>query len=119
MREKLKKCPFCGGKAIVTKDVFNDNEMIYVICENCWANSGFCDKEDKAIRKWNKRTNPWHTGTPTEGGLYLVVTHEGYDVWRFNKNFKAWNLHFDKVKAWMPIPPFEANKDEECVVENG
>ena len=82
-------------------------------CRGCFfENRDDCPDCDEGI--WvEENPNPWHTGTPTEGGLYLVVTHEGYDVWRFNKNFKAWNLHFDKVKAWMPIPPFEASKERE------
>ena len=82
-------------------------------CRGCFfADKDECPECDEGL--WvEENPSPWHTGTPTEGGLYLVVTHEGYDVWRFNKNFKAWNLHFDKVKAWMPIPPFEANPSEE------
>ena len=58
-----------------------------------------------------KSANPWHTGTPTEGGMYIVVTDIGYDVWEFNEDFKAWNLYFDNVKAWQKIEPYkEASK---------
>ena len=51
--------------------------------------------------------NPWHTGTPTEGGMYLVVTDIGYDVWEFNEDFKAWHLYFDNFKAWQKIEPYK------------
>ena len=51
--------------------------------------------------------SPWHTGEPTEGGMYLVVTDIGYDVWEFNEDFQAWHLYFDNVKAWRKIEPYK------------
>ena len=55
--EKLKNCPFCGGKAFV----WRTNQAVYIQCENYDATnhkveiSGENDKE--AVRAWNRRTN--------------------------------------------------------------
>jgi len=39
------------------------------------AKIGIGDSEDekKITEAWNHRHNPWHTGTPTEEGWYLVA----------------------------------------------
>lgn len=70
---ELKPCPFCGGEATLVEGLYNDRLFSYVSCDNnnCNAKTGRCDTNDEAITRWNKRPNPWHTGTPTENGYYL------------------------------------------------
>ena len=59
--------------------------------------------------------SPWHTGTPTEGGWYLVcIQHEDglyYDTdlnedgnWRFGI------VDTSPILAYMPIPPFKGEE---------
>lgn len=56
--DKLKPCPFCGGKATIGKIEYN--ATYYVRCSNtkiCFVNSytrAFDEIED-AINAWNKR----------------------------------------------------------------
>lgn len=71
---ELKRCPFCGGEATLVEGLYNDRLFSYVSCDNdnCNAKTGRCDTNDEAITRWNNRPNPWHTGTPTEEGLYTV-----------------------------------------------
>lgn len=52
-QEKLKPCPFCGGKA---KADYNCNyNYHYVFCRDCDARVYNYDSEEKAIEEWNKR----------------------------------------------------------------
>ena len=72
MKKEILPCPFCGGEATIVKDVFCDNELTYVVCQNCGANTGDCgDSEDEAVRKWNTRDG-WYPGRPVEEGWFLV-----------------------------------------------
>lgn len=59
--------------------------------------------------------NPYHTGTPTEWGLYLVqYTHGGYDVVLFDPLASGWDIYSDDspkdIVAWQKIESFEASK---------
>jgi Lar family restriction alleviation protein len=51
--DKLKPCPFCGGKATVWKDLTQDWYQVY--CEKCEANTQLKMKRFLAIRYWNRR----------------------------------------------------------------
>lgn len=55
------------------------------------------------------KTSPvWHTGTPTEGGMFLVHLKDGtYNVYEFGKVYKAWDIGFRDVLAWMKIEPYK------------
>lgn len=58
MIEKLKPCPFCGGKAILAYDSSSDEScqtMYTVECENCIANISWDTSKLKAIAAWNRR----------------------------------------------------------------
>ena len=58
--ENLRPCPFCGGKANLTKEDnygFVDNEW-YADCGNCGLLFGFAKQysKEEAIEAWNRRT---------------------------------------------------------------
>lgn len=57
MSENLLPCPFCGGKALITR--FEQGiDAYYVVCGNpkCLAGIGFELPEAEAIAAWNTRT---------------------------------------------------------------
>lgn len=61
--EKLKPCPFCGGKA----DVWRTNYHVYIQCENFCMDDRFehlvqvsGDTEEQALEAWNRRANDEH-----------------------------------------------------------
>ena len=52
----------------------------------------------------------WHTGTPTEGGLYFVYDkYCGYGKRELKKDISEEQLKyaFHNVLAWIPIEPFK------------
>lgn len=63
MEEELKPCPFCGGKAKISKDITGPTE---VWCCNCLTNTGLQSTEDHAIKKWNAR--------PVEDEMHRVLS---------------------------------------------
>lgn len=52
---KLKPCPFCGGKPVIYKSMLD--RTVLVMCSECGATlpSGFSEKT--AIKAWNRRAN--------------------------------------------------------------
>ena len=67
MNDKLKPCPFCGGKAIlsgshtVADETF---ELRFVFCESCCTETRLYSTKQKAIDAWNRRVQL--TFTPDE-----------------------------------------------------
>ena len=55
--EELKKCPFCGGDAILKVHYGFDEKVIsaFVYCEECGVATRRCALETTAIGKWNRR----------------------------------------------------------------
>lgn len=54
--QKLKKCPFCGGKARVTgSESLGTVNYYYVYCMECNARTDDCAGRQSAIEAWNKR----------------------------------------------------------------
>jgi len=49
---KIKRCPFCGGKARHFVNYF-DQHVVY--CVKCEAETGHEAKKKQAIKAWNKR----------------------------------------------------------------
>lgn len=78
---ELKPCPFCGEMPEWHQDLYDNTFCLYCNNEKCTtdmvATDHYVNKED-AIEAWNTRANPWHTGTPTYSGRYLVSN--GYDT---------------------------------------
>lgn len=58
---KLKPCPFCGGKGILNDEL--NHCVSYVKCSTCGAETGmvkvsaeYC-ADEKAIERWNRRAD--------------------------------------------------------------
>lgn len=54
--DKLKPCPFCGGRAETNYAEFDYN-FFGVSCQICGAYVYDYTSEDAAIEKWNRRIN--------------------------------------------------------------
>lgn len=53
---KLKECPFCGCEDMTIAERPRRTNKLYVVyCNNCEAESGEWDSEEKAIDWWNTR----------------------------------------------------------------
>ena len=60
MAKRIKKCPFCGGKAKVEASSYffgNGESMKQVYCFDCGCCTGY-QTEERVIEIWNKRVNP-------------------------------------------------------------
>lgn len=56
--EKLKPCPFCGGKADKFTLLKNGKKIRFVIqCENGCGATYPVDSEEEAFKSWNMRAN--------------------------------------------------------------
>ena len=69
------------------------------------------------IGKLKELSNPWHTGTPTEYGLYLVqYIHGGYDVVLYDPSASGWDIYSDDspkdVVKWQKIEENEDGREE-------
>lgn len=56
--EKLKKCPFCGGEAEIIGGKTED-EVAWVVCKQCYAESPVHSSKKDAVNAWNRRVNEW------------------------------------------------------------
>lgn len=55
---KLKKCPFCGGLAVIRKTI-SIKKCYAITCQNCGADVFFYNKErdqEMMADAWNRRT---------------------------------------------------------------
>ena len=79
--------------------------------QGCTTEKEICEhiKQAKETIIHHKETaSPWHTGTPTEGGLFLVYMKGGYyDVCEFNDDYERWDIGFKGVVAWQKIEPYK------------
>lgn len=116
MREKLKPCPFCGGNKLTVSRYFGLNcYTVRCINEDCGMKvvTDFAKTKKEAIELWNTRPNPWHTGTPTEEGWYLLhlrrkdkpycVAYMDGHHWLGIDDFY---IFVDDVLAWQKIEPY-------------
>jgi len=76
MKDKLKPCPFCGGKAVYEfyADEDMDFEWHYVICTNCSIKTQEKKIGRDAIKAWNRRSI-----LVSEGGLAKVIKSKATD----------------------------------------
>lgn len=66
------------------------------------------EEYDKIKADMRRKENPWHTGTPTEYGLYLVkYIHGGYDVVLYDPSASGWDIYSDDspkdIVKWQKI----------------
>ena len=52
VREELKKCPFCGGKAEIVED---KNHISFIRCKRLCCRTYFYESPKVAIKTWNRR----------------------------------------------------------------
>ena len=113
MSDKLLPCPFCGGEAEI-REIFVTgfhNALFIAKCRNigCGAIGSECVKKETAIEKWNKRTSPWHTGTPTEEGWYLLkVKSDDEIIYDTNRLIQClwgldWKYVHEEILEWQKI----------------
>ena len=64
---KLKRCPFCGGKASYTDNFYGNNTGHCVFCEDCGAGTAILTGstpperlKEMSYRSWNRRVNDLH-----------------------------------------------------------
>ncbi len=57
MGEELKRCPFCGGRAVIAKEM----SLFSVGCMLCGANVGATINKETAIKAWNRRKDEGKT----------------------------------------------------------
>ena len=55
--DRLKPCPFCGGKDSGMLTTSYDGYWFAVFCENCMAQTRKCRQEKDAIEAWNRRAD--------------------------------------------------------------
>ena len=114
---ELKRCPFCGGEAGIIK-YMDGTYCVECKNDNCnmIAMTVLADTEARAVEIWNTRPNPWHTGTPTEGGLYFVYDkYCGYAkrILKADISKEQLELAFHDVVAWQKITPYEGEATNE------
>lgn len=115
---------------------YEPDRMYYVECSKCgqtvvkgeFDTTYHSDKWaiNKAIKAWNNRTSPWHTGTPTEEGWYLVAyQHKDKMTYRAVRFFLEEGLDMEfleseggiyypdiwKAVAWQKIEPYKEKED--------
>ena len=52
--EQLKRCPFCGGKAMIHQP-FDDRQYYYVMCTSCYNLTACSTNLEILINAWNRR----------------------------------------------------------------
>ena len=121
---ELKPCPFYGGEARLWHPKEYGITLGSVKCNSCGGSTELLTDDDSAIEAWNTRPNPWHTGTPTEEGWYLICSPSWdmfpskYNVAEFDgKDFVyAEGMHQIVVRtnpttvAWQKITPFKGEE---------
>lgn len=55
IRQKLKPCPFCGGKAKICRNWNYVWDYGFIKCDTCGATTGKFDYYKSAIKAWNRR----------------------------------------------------------------
>jgi len=119
MTEKLIPCPFCGEESNIylgdsTDGYIRGTQFVEAYCNKCGARIKR-RLVSEAIEAWNTRPSPWHTGTPTEEGWYLIAfNYEFEEGVRYTTDyFKDGKWAFpmvrdiSKLRAWQKIEPYK------------
>ena len=53
----IKSCPFCGGRAEVYEDEYDNTTLYMVACADCGITTSGYDYEEDAIKDWNRRVD--------------------------------------------------------------
>lgn len=110
MSKELKPCPFCGSRDVRVMQL-STMFRFFCACNSCHATTGEYVFKEEAIKAWNRRPSPWHTGTPTEEGDYLLLVDKGmprYTLGRWSGHWEFPNQDF--VIAWQKIEPFKESE---------
>ena len=107
MEEKLKPCPFCGGKAEISP--YNGSKTI--VCMNCLCMSAAYkgdNAKEEAVVTWNNRPDNWisvEERLPENNQEVLVFVNDGADTLintdTYNNGWQFWYKH---VTHWQPLP---------------
>ncbi len=106
---ELKPCPFCGGDNIdiMPADIITRTQYWRIFCFECGCTQTPTSNKEDAIKAWNKRGNPWHTGTPSEKGWYLQriksKNNISYDTDSYENGDWKYSCIFRKIIAWQKI----------------
>lgn len=113
MADKLLPCPFCGGEAYIEEESDSFSTVQYVArCKNCLVEvridadltKSFEYNRQKVTEAWNYRPSPWHIGTPTEEGWYLIkYKHNGGIRYIAMENPSKWVFINDDTLEWQKI----------------
>lgn len=55
MKNTLKNCPCCNGKAIPMQSIRKYFTFHIVICSDCGMRTSDCNSRESAAKTWNKR----------------------------------------------------------------
>lgn len=109
MTEKLRPCPFCGGKARLqlTDDEGNFKDESYL--ENPYSGVGYVIVHDIS----DSGTCPIATDSDSSQGSYIYASKEAaINAWNGRTDDDLTNYIF-KVIAWMPLPkPYRGEENE-------
>ena len=99
MSKELQNCRFCGGEGFIA--VIDENAFV-ASCRDCGIHTQVQTSRERAIALWNRRPSPWHTGTPTEDGNYVVIIDGNLLFWEVD-DLSTWD--FSPVERWQKIEP--------------
>lgn len=137
---ELLPCPFCGGGASITEDNYKGmrNGVVFIVgCDNeeCDLQFPGCDTRTLATKIWNRRAASvprWtrvEDGLPNENDSFLVsCRRQGFRDWVREAFFRVDKGWFERdaqtplggiasgqdwVIAWMPLPQYTEEQDEQ------
>lgn len=103
MSEEMKSCPFCGSTLVFCE---TDCGRHSVNCGGCGVEGPWCDDDDEAISKWNRRLSGWISVTkrmPEDDEPWACYSTHCGTVWPLKGYINAL-LQFPDITHWMPLP---------------
>ena len=120
MSEDLKPCPCCESESHLSEysDDFRRGTVYSIWCSKCGLHTKDYSRKEEAIKAWHNRPSPWHTGTPTEDGWYLIQTRITFAVAhmdktgiRYDENGYWLEIYPTDIVAWQKIEPYRDHKE--------